>query len=53
MPDKNKPKRRRKLTDCKYWKPSGKKTHYCTVDENNQLKQCYGVCKLFCNIKST
>jgi hypothetical protein len=42
----NTPKRR-KIQDCKFWKPRGKKTHYCSIDENDPLKQCYGVCKLF------
>jgi hypothetical protein len=41
-------KKRRKIQDCKFWKPRGKKTHYCSIDENDSLKQCYGVCKLFC-----
>ena len=37
-------KRRNKL-NCQYWKPRGKTTHYCTIDENDPLKRCYGVCK--------
>jgi len=41
-------KKRRSIQNCKFWKPRGKKTHYCSIDENNPLKQCYGVCKLFC-----
>jgi len=39
-------KRRNKL-DCQYWKPRGKTTHYCTIDENDPLKRCYGVCKKY------
>ena len=42
-------KKRRNIQDCKFWKPRGKKTHYCSIDENDTLKQCYGVCKLFCS----
>ena len=37
-------KRRNKL-NCQYWKPRGKTTHYCTIDEKDPLKRCYGVCK--------
>lgn len=42
-------KKRRNIQDCKFWKPRGKKTHYCSIDENDPLKQCYGVCKQFCS----
>ncbi len=41
-------KKRRNLQDCKFWKPRGKKTHYCTIDESDPLKRCYKVCKSFC-----
>jgi hypothetical protein len=39
--------KRRNIQDCKFWKPRGRKTHYCTVEPNEPSKQCYGVCKLF------
>lgn len=42
-------KKRRNIQDCKYWNPRGKKTHYCSIDEDYPLKQCYGVCKQFCS----
>ena len=42
-------KKRRNIQDCKFWKPRGKKTHYCSIDNNDQLKQCYVVCKQFCS----
>ena len=45
-------KKRRNIQDCKFWKPRGEKTHYCSIDENDQLKQCYGVCKQFCSSDS-
>lgn len=44
--------KRRSIKDCKFWRPRGKKTHYCTIDENNPLKQCYGVCDQFCSVVS-
>lgn len=44
-----KPKRNR--TDCKFWKPRGKTTHYCGIDVCDPLKRCFGVCKLFSSIK--
>lgn len=40
-------KKRRNIQDCKFWKPRGRKTHYCSIDNTDPLKQCYGVCKLF------
>ena len=40
-------KKRRNKLDCQYWKPRGKTTHYCTIDENDPLKRCYGVCKKY------
>lgn len=40
--------KRRNIKDCKYWNPRGKKTHYCSINENEPFKQCYGVCKQFC-----
>lgn len=46
-----KSKKRRNIKDCKYWKPRGKTTHYCTIENNDPLKRCYGVCKDFINIK--
>jgi hypothetical protein len=42
-------KKRKNIQDCKFWKPRGKKTHYCSINENEPLKQCYGVCKQFCS----
>jgi hypothetical protein len=42
-------KKRRNIEDCKFWKPRGKKTHYCSIDKNEKFKQCYGVCKQFCS----
>ena len=42
---------KRKLTDCIYYKPRGKKTHYCTIDIKDPLKRCYGVCKMYIDIK--
>lgn len=41
-------KPRRNIQDCKFWRPRGKKTHYCTIDSDNPFKQCHGVCKEFC-----
>ena len=40
-------KKRRNRDECKFWKPRGKKTSYCTIDCNDPLKQCYGVCPKF------
>lgn len=40
-------KKKRKRDDCAFWKPRGKKTSYCTIDCNDPLKQCYGVCQKF------
>lgn len=45
-------KKRRSLKDCKYFKPRGKRTHYCTINDKDKFKQCYGVCKDFCNINN-
>lgn len=42
-------KKKRNKFDCKYWKPRGKRTHYCTKDPCDKLRQCYGVCKDFIN----
>lgn len=39
--------KRRKIQDCKFWKPRGKTTHYCTIDKNDPIKRCFGVCKMF------
>lgn len=44
-----KPKRNR--TDCKFWKPRGKTTHYCNINACDPLKRCFGVCKSFASIK--
>jgi hypothetical protein len=40
-------KKRRNRDECKFWKPIGKKTSYCTIDCNDTLNQCYGVCPKF------
>lgn len=45
--------KRRKIQDCRFWSPRGKKTHYCSVDKNLPGTQCYGVCKLFVNRTSS
>lgn len=42
-------KKRRNIKDCKFWKPRGKQTNYCAIDEKEPLKRCFGVCKEFCN----
>ena len=40
-------KNKRNKLDCKFWKPRGKTTHYCTIDSKDPIKRCYGVCKDF------
>ena len=46
-PKGNDMKKRRNIKDCKYWKQRGKVTHYCTIDDNDPLKRCYGICNKF------
>lgn len=43
-------KKRRKIQECVFWKPRGKKTHYCTLDVADPIKRCYGVCKHFSSL---
>ena len=40
-------KKKRNKLDCKFWKPRGKTTHYCTINTKDPIKRCFGVCKDF------
>ncbi len=44
---------KRNIKSCIFFKPRGKSTHYCTIDEKEPLKRCYRVCKDYKDEKQT
>lgn len=41
---------KRNKLDCKFYKPRGKTTHYCTIDHKDPIKRCFGVCIDFIDV---